>query len=66
MYAKLMNGVLHGLRMPIKAEHEDIFTNDESIIRQYGYKQVLSAEMPSENAVSHWEENDTEIIQVWE
>ena len=66
MYAKLIGGNIQKLRMPIKANGMDTFTNDESIIRANGYKPVVFTDMPSENANPHWEENETEIVQVWE
>ena len=66
MYAKLIDGNIEKLRMPIKADGTDIFTNDESIIRANGYKPVIFTEPIGENAIPHWEENDTGIIQVWE
>lgn len=66
MYAKLTDGCLYKLRMPLKTDSRDIFTNDENIIIANGYKPVVYTDMPSENAVSHWEETDTQITQVWE
>ncbi|MEA4973747.1 hypothetical protein SDC9_172465 [bioreactor metagenome] len=66
MYAKLTDKNIERLKMPIKSNGMDIFTNDENIIIANGYKPVVYADMPSEDAVSHWEETDTSITQVWE
>lgn len=52
--------------MPLKTNGNDVFTNDESIFRVNGYKPVVFSPMPSEDALSHWEESDTAITQVWE
>ncbi len=52
--------------MPLKIGENDVFTNDENIIRANGYKPVVYAAAPSEDAVFHWEETDTAITQVFE
>ena len=65
MFAKLTNGNIERLRMPLKTNSNDIFTNDESIIRANGYKEVIYTQPMSETAVPHWEETETNIIQVW-
>lgn len=66
MYAKLINGNPVRLQMPLKINGNDVFTNDESIFIANGYKTVVFSDMPSENSVSHWEETENQIIQVWE
>ena len=65
MYAKLINGELCRLKMPLKIGDKDVFTNDESIIRANGYKLVVYTDMPSETAVPSWQETETTIIQTW-
>jgi len=52
--------------MPLKIGGNDVFTNDENIFMENGYKPVVYTNMPDENAVPHWEETDTAITQVWE
>lgn len=52
--------------MPLKIGENDVFTNDENIIRANGYKPVVYAAVPSADAVFHWEETDTAITQVFE
>ena len=65
MYAKLINGELYRLKMPLRVGENDVFTNDEKIIASIGYKPVVCTEQPSETAISHWEETETQIIQTW-
>ena len=65
MYAKLINGELYRLKMPLRVGENDVFTNDESIIRANGYKLVVYTNMPSETAVPSWQEAETQIIQTW-
>lgn len=65
MFGMLINGNLKELKMPIRNDGKDIFTNDEQIIRQNGYKEVVYTEMPIDAETYHWKETDTQIIQVW-
>jgi len=65
MYAKLINGELYRLKMPLRINENDIFTNDESVIGENGYKLVVYTDMPTETAIPHWEETETQIIQTW-
>ncbi len=66
MYAKLINGSLNRLRMPLKIDGNDVFTNDVNVFMENGYKPVKYIVSPSETAVPHWEETDAAITQVWE
>jgi len=65
MYAKLINGELYRLKMPLRVGENDVFTNDESIIRANGYKPVVYADMPTETAIPSWQETVTTITQTW-
>ena len=65
MYAKLINGELYRLKMPLRIGINDVFTNDANIIRANGYKTVVYTNMPSETAIPSWEETETQIIQTW-
>ena len=65
MYAKLINGELYRLKMPLRVGENDVFTNDESIIRANGYKPIVYTNMPSETAVPSWQETESNIIQTW-
>ena len=69
MYGKLINNELHVLRLPIKADGEDIFTNDPVVLLRYGYKEVIFTDPPECEegyyAESAWDETETTIIQRW-
>lgn len=66
MYAKLVNGNLSALKMPIKLNGIDIFTNDENMFIANGYKPVVFTEPLNETDVPHWVETETVITQVWD
>lgn len=70
MYCKLVNGQIQILKMPIDIGAEQIFTNDEEIIRSYGYKPIRYTN-PEEREGFYasgfsWDETDTEIAQEWQ
>ena len=68
-YGKLINGLIRFMRFPI-GENEDIFTNDETIIRQCGYKSIIFEEQPAlaenEYVTPIYTETETEIVVTWE
>ena len=69
MYCKLVNGRLEAVRFPI-GESNDIFTNDESILLEYGYKPVVYEETPelqeNEYVTPIYTETAAQIIVSWE
>lgn len=65
MYAKLINGELHRLKMPLRIGENDVFTNDVNIIASNDYKMVVHSEPPTETAIPSWQETETQIIQTW-
>lgn len=67
MYGKLVGGELRGAPRPIRTENGDVFTNDPTLLLQYGYKPIITAEYPSygKNYIAAWTETETEITQTW-
>lgn len=68
MYAKLENGNLKRYKPPIKADGKDIYTNDPTILLQYGWKEVIFTDAPESEGfypVAYYEETETQIIQRW-
>ena len=67
MYGKLVDGELRGAPRPIKTENGDVFTNDPALLLHYGYKQIITAEYPSDGGyyTESWTETETEITQIW-
>ena len=67
MYGKLVNGELRGAPRPIRTENGDVFTNDPTLLLQYGYKPIITAEYPSDGGyyTDSWTETETEITQIW-
>lgn len=68
-YCKLINDEIIDVRFPI-GDNNDIFTNDEAILREYGYKPVVYAEQPelakNEYVTSIYTETETQINVTWE
>lgn len=67
MYGKLVNGELRGAPRPIRTENGDVFTNDPTLLLQYGYKPIITAEYPSDGKsyIAVWTETEAEITQIW-
>ena len=67
MYGKLVGGELCGAPRPIRTENGDVFTNDPTLLLQYGYKPIITADYPSDgkNYIAAWTETETEITQTW-
>lgn len=70
MYAKLESGALR--RAPNKVTHNNkiIFNPPEDVILKLGYFPVTYMDMPvdapeGKHYESHWEQTETEIVQVW-
>lgn len=67
-YARLINGNLQYVKMPLKVGDKHIFTNDKDILAEQGYKPVVYDKAPTEEgyyAECIWDETDTEILQIW-
>ena len=69
MFAKLIDNELHEPRFPLRGDH-DVFTTDEEILREYGYKPVVYDETPelaeNEYVTPIYTESETQIIVTWE
>lgn len=70
MYAKLMSGTLRSAPKKVDYNGKTIFNPPEEILLGMGYLPVTYTDMPSDapdgqHYESHWEQTDTEIVQVW-
>ena len=80
-YAKLVGGYLEYLRLPVELKSPLIIngvthpigahlsTNDDTAIRQLGYKPITRTVMPTREGYYYtetWTETDTAIVQGWE
>lgn len=68
IFGKLINGTLKRYKPPIKAEGREIYTNDRTILLQYGWKEVVFTDAPEQEGfypVAYYDETDTQIIQRW-
>ena len=80
-YAKLVGEYPEYLRLPVELQSPLIIngvthpagaylsTNDDTAIRQLGYKPVTRSPMPSKEGFYYtesWTETDTAIVQEWE
>lgn len=68
IFGKLINGNLKRYRPPIKADGREIYTNDRTILLQYGWKEVVFTDAPEEEGfypVAFYEETAEQIIQRW-
>lgn len=68
--AKLINGTLR--RAPKKVDYngKTIFNPPDDVLFELGYLPVTYKDMPTDvsnrqHYESHWEQTDTEIVQVW-
>ena len=70
MYAKLVNGTLRSAPKKVDYNGKTIFNPTEEILLDMGYLPVTYTDMPTDASngqhyESHWEQTDTEIVQVW-
>ena len=69
MFGKLINNELKILKMPLKIDGKDVFTNDEKIILENGYKPIKYTAPEEKDGfypVAKYEETETEILQKWD
>lgn len=71
MYAKLTNGILISAPKKVDYNGKTIFNPPDDVLLDMGYFPVVYADMPTDapdgqHYESHWEQTDTEIVQVWE
>lgn len=68
-YGKIENRKLKILKMPLKIDGKDVFTTNESIIKENGYKPIEFTEPIEKDGfypVATYEETETEILQKWD
>ena len=70
MYAKLVNGTLRSAPKTVNYNGNTILNPPEEILLDMGYLPVTYTDMPTDapdgqHYESHWEQTDTEIVQVW-
>lgn len=70
MYAILMSGTLRSAPKKVDYNGKTIFNPPEEILLDMGYLPVTYTDMPTDASngqhyESHWEQTDTEIVQVW-
>lgn len=70
MYAKLISGTLRSAPKKVDYNGKTIFNPPEEILLELGYLPVTYTDMPTDapegqHYESHWEQTDTEIVQVW-
>ena len=70
MYSKLINGTLRSAQKKVDYNGKTIFNPPEEILLDMGYLPVTYTDMSTDASngqhyESHWEQTDTEIVQVW-
>lgn len=70
MYAKLVNGTLRSAPKTVNYNGNTILNPPDSVLLELGYSPVTYTDMPldapdGQYYESHWEQTDTEIVQVW-
>lgn len=70
MYAKLINGTLRSAPKTVNYNGNTILNPPDSVLLELGYFPVTYTDMPTDAPTgqhyeSHWEQTDTEIVQVW-
>ena len=70
MYAKIINNVLVPSPKIINYDGNTIVNPPEKLLLRIGYLPVTYTDMPTDapegqHYESHWEQTDTEIVQVW-
>lgn len=71
MYAKLINSTLKRAPNKVQYNGNTVFNPPDNILAELGYLPVTYTDMPTEIAngkhyESHWEQMETEIVQIWE
>ena len=70
MYAKLINGTLRSAPKKVDCNGKTIFNPPDDVLLDMGYLPVAYTDIPTDapdgqHYESHWEQTDTEIVQVW-
>ena len=70
MYAKLVNGTHRSAPKKVYYNGKTIFNPPDDVLLDMGYLPVTHTDMPTDapdgkHYESHWEQTDTEIVQVW-
>ena len=70
MYAKLTNGILRSAPKKVDYNGKTIFNPPDDVLLELGYLPVTYTDIPTDvsngqHYESHWEQTDTEIVQVW-
>ena len=70
MYAKLISGALRSAPKKVDYNGNTILNPPDSVLLELGYLPVAYTDMPTDASngqhyESHWEQTDTEIVQVW-
>lgn len=69
-HAKLINGTLRSAPKKVDYNGKTIFNPPEDVLLDMGYFPVTYTDMPTDDPSGqhyepHWEQTDTEIVQVW-
>ena len=70
IFGKLIDGKMHLFVNPLRIDGKDVFTNDPDLLLQYGYKEVVYNDLPSEIPEGYipqrrWEETERKITLIW-
>ena len=70
IFGQLIDGRIRLFVNPLHIDGKDVFTNNPELLLQYGYKQVIYSDPPSEvpegyMPQKHWEETERKITQIW-
>lgn len=70
MYAKLINGTLRSAPKKVDYNGKTIFNPPDDVLLDMGYFPAAYTDMPTDTPdgqhyESHWEQTNTEIVQVW-
>lgn len=70
MYAKLINGTIRSAPKRVLHNGKQVFNPSADTLQELGYLPVTYTDMPTDapegqHYESHWEQTDTEILQVW-
>lgn len=69
-FAKLVNGAIEYAPRSFKKDGKYIFTSDEKVLRQFGYKPIVDAPPTTDDThyalPTSWTETDDAIVRVYE